>query len=62
MVERLRTPAAAFLRPALERRLACHVDADDKVSNAATSWAKEQMRDFASSKWGRLTTEIPSRC
>ncbi|WP_406326679.1 hypothetical protein OG784_27390 [Streptomyces sp. NBC_01617] len=31
----------------------------DKVFNAATSWAKAQMRSFASSKWGQLTTEIP---
>lgn len=29
LVERLRTPAAAFLGPELERRLACYVDADD---------------------------------
>ncbi|GAA4934587.1 HEAT repeat domain-containing protein [Streptomyces coeruleoprunus] len=29
LVERLRTPAAAFLRSELERRLARHVDADD---------------------------------
>ncbi|MFD8912705.1 HEAT repeat domain-containing protein [Streptomyces sp. NPDC059575] len=31
-VEQLRTPAAAFLRPDLERRLARHVDADDSFA------------------------------
>jgi HEAT repeat protein len=32
LVERLRTPAAAFLRPELEHRLARHVDADDSFA------------------------------
>lgn len=32
LVARLRTPAAAFLQPDLERRLASHVDADDSFA------------------------------
>ncbi|WP_392667223.1 HEAT repeat domain-containing protein [Streptomyces sp. LN785] len=32
LVEQLRAPDAAFLRPDLERRLACHVDADDSFA------------------------------
>lgn len=32
LVEQLRTPAAAFLRPELERRLAHYVDADDSLA------------------------------
>ncbi|MET8546263.1 HEAT repeat domain-containing protein [Kitasatospora sp. NPDC004799] len=32
LVERLRTPAAAFLRPELERRLADHVEANDSFA------------------------------
>ncbi|GAA3806184.1 HEAT repeat domain-containing protein [Streptomyces chiangmaiensis] len=32
LVERLRTPAAAFLQPDLERRLAGHVDTDDSFA------------------------------
>ncbi|MEW2488782.1 hypothetical protein [Streptomyces sp. NPDC048411] len=31
----------------------------DKVFNSAMGWAREQMRQFASSDWGKLTTEIP---
>ncbi|MFD8941277.1 hypothetical protein ACFV00_04605 [Streptomyces californicus] len=31
----------------------------DKVFNAATGWAKEQMREFASSRWGQMVTKIP---
>ncbi|MFJ9110472.1 hypothetical protein [Streptomyces sp. NPDC102283] len=31
----------------------------DKVFNAATGWAKEQMREFASSRWGQIVTKIP---
>ncbi|MFE1363177.1 hypothetical protein ACFW84_02895 [Streptomyces anulatus] len=31
----------------------------DKVFNAATGWAKEQMKQFASSRWGQMVTKIP---
>lgn len=31
----------------------------DKLFNSAMGWAREQMRKFASSDWGKLTTEIP---
>ncbi|MEU8678175.1 hypothetical protein [Streptomyces sp. NPDC048560] len=31
----------------------------EKVFNAATGWAKSQMKQFASSKWGQMVTEIP---
>ncbi|XMN06362.1 hypothetical protein ACK8N7_10160 [Streptomyces griseobrunneus] len=31
----------------------------DKVFNAATGWAKEQMKEFASSRWGQMATKIP---
>ncbi|MGW9033266.1 hypothetical protein ACWGQ5_57250 [Streptomyces sp. NPDC055722] len=32
LVKRLRIPAAAFLQPDLERRLACHIDTDDSFA------------------------------
>ncbi|MFJ7523334.1 hypothetical protein ACIQ1S_00195 [Streptomyces griseus] len=31
----------------------------DKVFKTATGWAKEQMREFASSRWGQMATQIP---
>ncbi|MGW3692189.1 hypothetical protein [Streptomyces sp. NPDC005125] len=31
----------------------------DKLFNSAMGWAREQMRKFASSDWGKMTTEIP---